>query len=76
MKMAEHLPYTIRNLERMGFCYCDRDKLIESNSLFKINLRQSKISKIFQKIKIAVSRKSKDFLIVARIESFILARFK
>ncbi len=77
--MAEHLPYTIRNLERMGVsAIAIEDKVgLKSNSLFKdqSKAKQDSIKNFSRKIKIACkSRKSKDFLIVARIESFILGK--
>ena len=75
----EHLSYTIRNLERLGVsAIAMEDKVgLKSNSLFKDQTKanQDSIKNFCNKIKIACSaRRSKDFLIVARIESFILGR--
>ena len=75
----EHLPYTVRNLERLGAsAIAIEDKIgLKTNSLFKDQTKanQDSIKKFCNKIKIACNaRRSKDFLIVARIESFILGR--
>ena len=75
----EHLPYTIKNLERLGVsAIAIEDKIgLKSNSLFKDQTRanQDSIRNFCNKIKIACeSRRSNNFLIVARIESFILGR--
>ena len=75
----EHLPYTIRNLERLGVsAIAIEDKIgLKSNSLFKDQSKanQDSIKRFCKKIKIACNaRRSSDFLIVARIESFILGR--
>jgi|TARA_E500000178_G_scaffold348234_1_gene402973 phosphoenolpyruvate phosphomutase len=75
----EHLPYTIRNLERLGVsAIAIEDKVgLKSNSLFKDQSKanQDSIKNFSKKIKIACNaRRSPDFLIVARIESFILGR--
>ena len=75
----EHLPYTIRNLERLGVsAIAIEDKIgLKSNSLFKDQSKanQDTIKNFCKKIKIACNaRRSPDFLIVARIESFILGR--
>lgn len=75
----EHLPYTIRNLERLGVsAIAIEDKIgLKSNSLFKDQSKanQDSIKNFCKKIKIACNaRRSSDFLIVARIESFILGR--
>ena len=73
----EHIPYTIRNLERLGVsAIAIEDKIgLKTNSLFKDQSKanQDSIENFCKKIKIAVSsRRSNNFLIVARIESFIL----
>ena len=73
----EHLPYTIKNLERLGVsAIVIEDKIgLKSNSLFKDQAKanQDSIGSFCKKIKIAcAARISNDFLIVARIESFIL----
>ena len=75
----EHLPYTIKNLERLGVsAIAIEDKVgLKSNSLFKDQTKanQDSIRNFCKKIKIACeSRRSNDFLIVARIESLILGR--
>ncbi|MDA9625099.1 phosphoenolpyruvate mutase [Candidatus Pelagibacter bacterium] len=75
----EHLPYTVRNLERLGVsAIAIEDKIgLKSNSLFKDQSKanQDSIKNFCKKIKIACNaRRSKDFLIAARIESFILGR--
>jgi len=75
----EHLPYTVKNLERLGVsAIAIEDKVgLKSNSLFKDQAKanQDSIKSFCKKIKIAAqSRRSNNFLIVARIESFILGR--
>ncbi len=75
----EHLPYTINSLERQGVsAIVIEDKIgLKKNSLFKnqSNAHQDSIKNFCKKIKkIKSLRKSKDFLIVARIESFILGK--
>ena len=75
----EHLPYTIKNLERLGVsAIAIEDKIgLKSNSLSKDQTKanQDSIGSFCKKIKIAsTARRSNDFLIVARIESFILGR--
>ncbi len=77
--MKEHLPFTIRNLERYGVsAIAIEDKTgLKSNSLFsdQSKAKQDTIKNFSEKIKIACnSRRSTDFLIVARIESFILGK--
>ena len=75
----EHLPYTIKNLERLGVsAIAIEDKIgLKSNSLFKDQSRanQDTIKNFCKKIQIACNaRHSNDFLVVARIESFILGQ--
>ncbi len=75
----EHLPYTIKNLERLGVsAIAIEDKVgLKSNSLFKDQTKanQDSIKSFCKKIKIAAeARRSNNFLIVARIESFIFGR--
>jgi phosphoenolpyruvate phosphomutase len=73
----EHLSYLTRSLERNGVsAIVIEDKIgLKKNSLFK-NQSGAKqdIPNIFAKKikKICSSRRSKDFLVIARIESFIL----
>ena len=74
-----HLPFMVRTLERMGISgLCLEDKIgIKSNSLFQdqTKAKQDTIKNFTKKIRIVCkNRKSKDFLIVARIESFILGK--
>ena len=73
----EHLPFLVRSLERLGVsAMVIEDKIgLKKNSLFKNqdDAQQDSPSKFSQKIKkIVKSRKSSDFLVIARIESFIL----
>ena len=73
----EHLPYVIRSLERQGVSgIVMEDKVgLKRNSLFKDQnkAQQDSIKKFCNKIAIiAKSRRFNDFMIVARVESFIL----
>ena len=75
----EHLHYTIKNLERLGVsAIAIEDKIGEKmNSLYKdqSKAKQDTINNFCKKIKIACkARRSKDFLIAARIESFIFGK--
>jgi phosphoenolpyruvate phosphomutase / 2-hydroxyethylphosphonate cytidylyltransferase len=75
----EHLPYTVNSMERQGVsAIVIEDKIgFKKNSLFKDqkSAQQDSIKNFSKKIKkIKDSRKSEDFLIVARIESFILGK--
>ena len=75
----EHLPYTIRTLERLGVsAIMIEDKIgLKKNSLFKdqSGAKQDSIKNFCKKIKLIKKiRNSKDFLIGARIESFILGK--
>ena len=75
----EHLPFLIRSLERSSVsAIIMEDKVgLKKNSLFKnqIGAKQDKAEAFAKKIRQACkSRQSKDFLIVARIESFILKK--
>ena len=74
----EHLPFTIRSLERLGVSAIMIEDKIGLKKILssKINRVQSRIlSKILQKNSINKKiRNSKDFLIGARIESFILGK--
>tara|TARA_Y200000002_G_scaffold382239_1_gene398652 strand:+ start:548 stop:1849 length:1302 start_codon:yes stop_codon:yes gene_type:complete len=75
----EHLPFLIRSLERSGVsAIIMEDKIgLKKNSLFK-NQKDTKQDKpeIFSKKiqKICKTRRSKDFMVIARIESFIVGR--
>ncbi len=75
----EHLPYLIRSLERAGVsAIIMEDKIgLKKNSLFKnqSNTKQDKPNIFAKKIKkICNTRQSKDFMVIARIESFILGK--
>ena len=75
----EHLPFTVRTLERLGVsAIMIEDKVgLKKNSLFKdqSGVKQDKIRDFCKKIElIKNTRKSDDFLIGARIESFILGK--
>ena len=76
---VEHLPFTIKSLERQGVsAIIIEDKIgLKKNSLFKNqkNAKQDSIKNFCKKLEVATkSRKSDDFLIIARIESFILGK--
>ena len=73
----EHLSYLIRSLERSGVsAIIMEDKIgLKKNSLFKnqSGAKQDKPSHFAKKIKkICATRQSEDFMVIARIESFIL----
>ena len=75
----EHLSYKINTLERQGVsAIVIEDKIgLKKNSLFKNqkNAEQDSIKNFCKKLKVAAkSKSSKDFFIVARIESFILGK--
>tara|TARA_B100001093_G_scaffold363532_1_gene348280 strand:+ start:441 stop:1745 length:1305 start_codon:yes stop_codon:yes gene_type:complete len=75
----EHLPYLIRSLERSGVsAIIMEDKIgLKKNSLFKdqIGAKQDKPNLFAKKIKkICSTRQSNDFMVIARIESFILEK--
>lgn len=75
----EHLPYTIKALENAGIsAIIIEDKIgLKKNSLFQnqSNAKQDNIKNFCKKIKVAVNAKiSDDFMIIARIESFILGK--
>jgi phosphoenolpyruvate phosphomutase / 2-hydroxyethylphosphonate cytidylyltransferase len=74
-----HLPFLVRSLERSGVsAIIMEDKIgLKKNSLFKnqTNTKQDKPEIFAKKIKkICNSRQSIDFLVVARIESFIVGK--
>ena len=77
----EHLPFLVRSLERSGVsAIIMEDKIgLKTNSLFKnqTGTQQDK-PKIFAKkiMKICNSRNSKDFMVIARVESFIVGGIK
>ena len=75
----EHIPFLIRSLERSGVsAIIIEDKVgLKKNSLFKnqSNTKQDKPLLFAKKIKkIFNSRQNKDFMIIARIESFIVGK--
>ena len=75
----EHLPFLIRSLERSGVsAIIMEDKIgLKKNSLFKnqSGTQQDKPKTFAKKIKkICLSRQSSDFLVIARIESFIVGK--
>ena len=75
----EHLPFTIRTLERLGVsAMMIEDKVgLKKNSLFsdQSGVKQDSIRDFCKKIELVKkTRKSEDFLIGARIESFILGK--
>jgi phosphoenolpyruvate phosphomutase len=75
----EHLPYLIKNLERLGVSaiVIEDKKGLKKNSLFsnQKESQQENISEFCKKIKKAFESKiSDDFLVIARIESLILGR--
>ncbi len=75
----EHLPFLVRSLERSGVsALIMEDKIgLKKNSLFKDqkNTKQDKPELFAKKIRqICNSRNSDDFLVIARIESFIVGK--
>ena len=75
----EHLTFLVRSLERSGVsAIIIEDKIgLKKNSLFKnqLDTKQDKPKLFANKIKkICDSRKSEDFMVIARIESFILGK--
>ena len=75
----EHLPFLVRSLERLGAsAIIMEDKIgLKKNSLFKnqSDTKQDKPLLFAKKIKqICISRKNKDFMVIARIESFIVGK--
>ena len=75
----EHLPYLIRSLERSGVsAIIMEDKVgLKKNSLFKnqSGTKQDKPNLFAKKIKkICNTRQSNDFMVIARIESFIVGK--
>jgi len=75
----EHLPFLIRSLERTAAsAIIIEDKVgLKKNSLFKnqSGAKQDNPKHFAKKIKtICESRKNKDFMVIARIESFILGK--
>ena len=74
---VEHIPWTIKTLERLGIsAIMIEDKVgLKKNSLFRTQkgINQDSIKNFCKKIRTATNaRENPDFLIGARIESFIL----
>ena len=74
---AEHVPFTVRSLERLGVSgIVIEDKIgLKHNSLLGLDRRQAQdtVGSFSAKIRAAASaRVTADFLVIARIESFIL----
>jgi len=77
--LTEHFVYTVKSLERMGVSMIIiEDKTgLKKNSLFgtEVEQTQDSIENFCEKIKAGKkAQKTKDFMIVARIESLILER--
>ena len=75
----EHLPFLVRSLERCGAsAIIMEDKIgLKKNSLFKnqTGAKQDKPEHFAKKIKLICNyRKNNDFMVIARIESFILGK--
>ena len=75
----EHFSFTVKSLERLGVsAVVIEDKIgLKKNSLFKnqTGAKQDKPNLFANKIKkICSSRQSSDFMVIARIESFILGK--
>jgi 2-methylisocitrate lyase-like PEP mutase family enzyme len=75
----EHLAFLVRSLERSGVsAIIMEDKVgLKKNSLFnnQSGAKQDKPTEFAKKIKkICRTRKSEDFMVIARIESFILGK--
>ncbi len=78
---TEHIPYTIKTLERLGVSsIIIEDKIgLKKNSLFKnqTGVKQDSIKNFSEKIYAAKkAKKIDDFFVVARIESLILKKGK
>jgi len=77
--LIEHIPFLVRSLERSGVsAIIMEDKVgLKKNSLFKnqTSTKQDKPQLFAKKIKkICNSRQSQDFMVIARIESFIVGK--
>ncbi len=76
---VEHIHFTVKTLERLGVsAIIIEDKVgLKQNSLFSDQKKaeQDSIQEFSNKIKVAsTAKRSKDFMIIARIESFILGK--
>ena len=77
--LLEHLPFLVRSLERCGAsAIIMEDKIgLKKNSLFKnqTDTKQDKAVLFAKKIKqVCNVRKNEDFMVIARIESFIVGK--
>ncbi len=77
--LIEHLPFLVRSLERSGVsAIIMEDKIgLKKNSLFKnqTGTKQDKPKLFANKIKkVCNTRQSQDFMVIARIESFIVGK--
>ncbi|SCX02881.1 phosphoenolpyruvate phosphomutase [Lachnospiraceae bacterium YSD2013] len=77
--LAEHFCYTVRSLERLGVSavIIEDKKGLKKNSLFGTEVQQvqDEISSFCEKIRMGKrAQKTKEFMIIARIESLILER--
>jgi len=75
----EHFTYTVQNLERLGVSavVIEDKKGLKKNSLFGTDVKQEQdsIESFSEKIKVGNnSKKTEEFLIIARIESLILEK--
>jgi phosphoenolpyruvate phosphomutase / 2-hydroxyethylphosphonate cytidylyltransferase len=74
----EHMQYLVKSLDRMGIsAMVIEDKIgLKKNSLFKdqSDVKQDTIKNFKKKISVAKKISSKDFMVIARIESFILGK--
>lgn len=73
----EHFTYTVQNLERLGISavVIEDKKGLKKNSLFGTDVKQEQesIDNFCAKLKVGInSKKTDEFLIIARIESLIL----
>jgi phosphoenolpyruvate mutase len=77
--LLEHLPFLVRSLERCGAsAIIMEDKIgLKKNSLFKnqTDTKQDRAVLFAKKIKkVCNARKNEDFMVIARIESFIVGK--
>lgn len=77
--LTEHFVYTVRSLERMGVSavIIEDKKGLKKNSLFGTEVEQTQATIEEMSAKIAAGKKAQltdDFMIIARIESFILEK--
>ena len=77
--LAEHFTYTVRSLERLGVSavIIEDKKGLKKNSLFGTEVKQTQddVESFAEKIRVGKkAQKSKDFMIIARIESLILEK--